>query len=225
VTASARKRRFARSKIRSARLVASLVRRPILVRSAPWSCHTYRPILNLAARAGVRGAKSRKASAVVVPVGHVMRKVIVIIASGLMVAACSSSIIPQSPQKTALRFESVPAGAQVKVAGQTCRTPCELTLEVAELSATFARKGYQPQTVAVHSERSPALAPPRFASNPVHADLMPVGASARKRPTHEPSVAAAHPRGPVSADATASSNAPEATPQSNSAGWSPGDVQ
>jgi hypothetical protein len=122
-------------------------------------------------------------------------------------------------------FESVPPGADVKVSGQTCRTPCELKLEVAELSATFALKGYQPQTLAVHSETSPVLSPPRFAPNPVHADLRPLGASARRRSRHETPVAAANPRGAVSAEVTASSNAPEATAPANTAGWSTGDVQ
>jgi hypothetical protein len=34
--------------------------------------------------------------------------------------------LKSSPAKTALRFESVPPGAVVKVSGQSCRTPCEL---------------------------------------------------------------------------------------------------
>ena len=64
----------------------------------------------------------------------------------------SLDFLKSSPANTALRFESVPPGAEVKVSGQTCRTPCELTLQVAELSATFTRRGYQPQTISVHSE-------------------------------------------------------------------------
>ena len=45
----------------------------------------------------------------------------------------------------AVRFESEPAGAEVKTpSGQSCRTPCELTIQVApELSVTFALAGYQ----------------------------------------------------------------------------------
>jgi hypothetical protein len=96
-----------------------------------------------------------------------MSKVVAIVVCGLTVAACSASIpdfLKSSPSKSALRFESVPPGAEVKAAGQTCRTPCELTLEVAEVSATFAHKGYQPQTVSVRSETSglffcPAVCP------------------------------------------------------------------
>ena len=139
-----------------------------------------------------------------------MSKVIGFVVCGFTLAACSGSpldLLKSSPATTALRFESVPPGADVKVSGQTCRTPCELKLEVAELSATFALKGYQPQTVAVHSERSPLFAA-QFAPNPVHAELRPVGTSAKRQLTNETPVATATPRGAVSADVTPSSNAP-----------------
>ena len=157
-----------------------------------------------------------------------MSKVVAIVVCGLTVAACSASIpdfLKSSPSKSALRFESVPPGAEVKAAGQTCRTPCELTLEVAEVSATFAYKGYQPQTVSVRSETSGLFSAPRFVPDPVHADLLPVGASAKRQQRKETPVAAANPRGPLSAEATASSNAPEAAAPTNSAGWSPGDIK
>src|SRR3954470_3902391 len=110
-----------------------------------------------------------------------MIKVIGLVVCGFTLAACSGSaldFLKSSPATTALRFESVPAGAQVKVSGQTCRTPCELKLEIAELSATFALKGYEPQTVAVHSDKS-LLSPPQFKPNPVHAELTHVRPSAR----------------------------------------------
>jgi hypothetical protein len=133
-----------------------------------------------------------------------MRKVIGFVVCGFTLAACSGSaldFLKSSPATTALRFESVPPGAEVKVSGQTCRTPCELKLEMAELSATFALKGYQPQTVAVHSEKS-LLSPPKFTPNPVHAELRRVGASARKQLRDETPVATANPRESVSAEAT-----------------------
>ena len=139
-----------------------------------------------------------------------MSKVLAVLACGLSVAACSASapdFLKSSPQKTALRFESVPTGAEVKVSGQSCRTPCELTLDVAELSATFAHKGYQPETITVRSEKS-VFAPPQFAPNPVHADLQPVGASAKRQQRKETPVAAENPPAPVSADATVPSNTP-----------------
>ena len=152
-----------------------------------------------------------------------MSKVIAVVVCGLSVAACSASIpdfLKSSPPKAALRFESVPTGAEVKVSGQSCRTPCELTLDVAELSATFSHKGYQPQTIAVRSESESFLAAPRFVPNPVHADLQRVGASAKRQQRKETPVAAENPTGPTSVEATASSNGP-----ANSAGWSYGDVK
>lgn len=136
---------------------------------------------------------------------YVMSKVIGFVLCGSALAACSGSpldFLKSSPATTALRFESVPPGAEVKVAGKTCRTPCELKLEATEHSATFALKGYQSQTVAVHSEKSQLLSPPQFTPNPVHAELSRVGASARRQLRNETPVAAANPREAVSAEAT-----------------------
>ena len=138
-----------------------------------------------------------------------MSRVIVFVACGFTLAACSASIpgldfLKSSPEKTTLRFESVPPGAQVKVSGQTCRTPCALTLEVAELSVTFTRKGYQQQTVSVHSEGG-VFSAAQFTPNPVHADLLPVGASAKRQT----------PPAPMSAD----SSAPEAASPTSNATW------
>jgi hypothetical protein len=119
-----------------------------------------------------------------------MRRVIGFVVCGFTLAACSASIpgldfLKSSPEKTTLRFESVPPGAQVKVSGQTCRTPCALTLEVAELSVTFTRKGYQQQTVSVRSEGG-VFSAAQFTPNPVHADLLPVGASAKRQAASAP---------------------------------------
>jgi hypothetical protein len=163
-----------------------------------------------------------------------MREVIAVAACGFTVAACSLSVpsfdfLKSSPPTAALRFESAPAGAEVKAAGKTCRTPCELTLELAERSVTFTHKGYQPQTITVRSETSGDFSAPQFVPNPVHADLQPVGRSAKRRQTP---VVAAHPDKPTnsvpapakpdSADVTASANTPEVTAPANSAA---GDVK
>ena len=148
-----------------------------------------------------------------------MSRLIGFVVCGFTLAACSASVpgldfLKSSPAKTALRFESVPPGAVVKVSGQSCRTPCELKLEVAELSATFALKGYQPQTVAVHTESSPVLSPPRFAPNPVRADLLPSAASARVREKVAAEGGQTTPT-PMSAD----SSAPEATEPTTNPTW------
>jgi hypothetical protein len=119
-----------------------------------------------------------------------MSRVIAIVACGFSLAACSASMpslnfLSSSPPTEALRFESDPPGAEVKTsAGQNCRTPCELTLQVApELSATFALNGYQPQTISVRSEGGSTFSSPKFAPNPVYAELKhaQVAPAAKKR--------------------------------------------
>ena len=148
-----------------------------------------------------------------------MSKVIWFVVCGFTLAACSGSaldFLKSSPATTALRFESVPPGAEVKVSGQTCRTPCELKLEVAELSATFALKGYQPQTVAVYTESSPVLSPPRFVPNPVHADLLQAAASANNRVREK---VAAEGRQTTPTPMSADSSAPHATVPTSNPSW------
>jgi|SRR5271166_666818 len=142
-----------------------------------------------------------------------MTRVIAVVACGFTVAACSAmpslDFLKSSPPTAALRFESEPPGAEVKASGQTCHTPCELTVQVTpELPATFALKGYQPQTISVRSETGGVFSAPRLTPNPVHADLRPVplAASAKKRIKKKPPVADSHENSPVPA-----SGAPEAT--------------
>ena len=155
-----------------------------------------------------------------------MSRVIAVVACGFTLAACSASVpsldfLKSSSSTAALRFESVPPGAQVKVSGQSCRTPCELTLEVSEISATFTRKGYQPQTISVQSEGG-VLSAARFVPNPVHADLRPVVASNR---TGKELAAAAANRS-ASADVPAPSPDPEFTAGiGNNTAWTPGDIK
>jgi hypothetical protein len=157
-----------------------------------------------------------------------LSRVIAVLACGLTVAACSAipslDFLKSSPPTAALRFESEPPGAEVKASGQTCHTPCELTVQVTpELPATFALKGYQPETISVRSETSGVFSAPRFAPNPVHADLRPIppAASAKKRIKRKTPVAASHENSPGPA-----SSAPEATvPANNTASPPPPDVK
>jgi hypothetical protein len=159
-----------------------------------------------------------------------MSRVIAFVACGFTLAACSASVpsldfLKSSPSTAALRFESVPPGAQVKVSGQSCRTPCELTVEVSEISATFTHKGYQPQTISVHLEEG-VLSAARFIPNPVHADLRPVVAS--KHTGKELGAAAANRS--ASASASADPSAPSSDPEftagiGNNTAWNPGDIK
>ncbi len=170
---------------------------------------------------------------------QIMSRVIAVVACGFTVAACSASMpslnfLSSSPPTEALRLESEPPGAEVKTSsGQTCRTPCELTLQVApELSATFALNGYQPQTVSVRSEASSGLGSPRFAPNPVYVELRaaPVAPPVKKRIKKKPVVAAKSANSPVasaappapppmSASVPAASPAPEAAASATNYPW------
>ncbi len=118
-----------------------------------------------------------------------MRRVLVIAASTFALGACSNLSLPSfempsmtpTPAASTLEFVSEPAGADVKTStGQTCRTPCALSVAANDLTATFTLNGYQPQTVAVRLTMSDEgrdpntgqVAPPRMTPNPVYAELM-----------------------------------------------------
>ena len=82
---------------------------------------------------------------------------------GLGLAACSSSqAIPgldafkPKPTTTALPIQSNPDGADAQSSlGGTCRTPCTMAIATAgDFTLSFARDGYEPQTVTVHSTMS-----------------------------------------------------------------------
>lgn len=115
-----------------------------------------------------------------------MSRVIAAVACGLILAACSMSMpsldfFRSSPPTEVLRIESEPPGADARTAeGQSCRTPCELTVPATgEVAISFALQGYQPQTINVRSQAPPAAsyaeqAPPaRLQPNPVYAELTP----------------------------------------------------
>ena len=81
------------------------------------------------------------------------------VACGLALAACSMSMpsldfFKSSPTTEVLRIESEPPGADARTSqGQTCRTPCELTVPTDnELAVTVQMSGYQPQTMPVRAD-------------------------------------------------------------------------
>jgi hypothetical protein len=146
-----------------------------------------------------------------------MRRVIVLTASGLMLAACSATMpsldfLKSAPQAETLAIESEPPGAEAKTSlGQICRTPCQLAVQPgSEFSVTLALSGYQAQTVSVRPEADGAGAAPQLAPNPVHVNLQRV-APAKKpvakrnapvataaRPAAPPPMASAAPQSPPS---------------------------
>ena len=119
----------------------------------------------------------------------IMRRVLVIAAASIALGACTNFSLPSfempsmtpTPAASTVEFESEPAGADVKTStGQTCRTPCALSVAATDLTATFTLNGYQAQSIPVRMATSSEgrdpntgqVAPPRMTPNPVYAELM-----------------------------------------------------
>jgi hypothetical protein len=111
-----------------------------------------------------------------------MGRVIAIVACGFGLAACSSNLpslnfFRSEPPTELLRIASEPPGADARTSqGQSCRTPCELTVQIADLTVTVALDGYEPQTIAVSPDagtNAQANTPPggRLSPNPILAEL------------------------------------------------------
>lgn len=122
--------------------------------------------------------------------------------SGSMPEWMSSTSQPAGPQMHALRFESDPPGAEVRtIKGETCQTPCALTVPTENQSVSFAKEGFEPQTVQVIA-REPAdqsyfssmfSSPPRIlAPDPVQVVMISVPPPPPlPRPKHHKSVSRA----------------------------------
>ena len=129
-----------------------------------------------------------------------MSRIIAVMASGFMLAACSVTMpslsldfMKSAPQDETLAIESEPPAAEAKTSlGQSCRTPCQLRVQPgSEFSVTLTLNGYQPQTVSVRPKADDASAAPRLAPNPVHADLQAVAPPKKPVPKKKKPVAAA----------------------------------
>jgi hypothetical protein len=141
-----------------------------------------------------------------------MSRIIAIAACGFALAACSMSMpsldfIRSGPPTEVLRIESEPPGADARTAlGETCRTPCELTVpSTADTAVTFALNGYQPLTVPVRTDGASA----RLQPNPVYAELQPM---APARPGRKGTGAKKKAAGKRAPSATSQNQAPAAEP-------------
>ena len=170
----------------------------------------------------------------------IMRRVFVVAASTLALAACADmpkmpdfsmpnmgSTFSTPPVTTTLEFESEPSGAEVRTStGQTCRTPCSLSVAAADFSATFSAPGYQPQSVPVRMIASDeGIDPmtgqtprPRLSPNPVYAELVaaprrPAPATANPAARQKPK-ATAKPKPKPAASAEPMTATPSAQPSS-----------
>jgi len=99
----------------------------------------------------------------------------------------SMDIFKSTPPTEVLRVESEPPGADARTSqGQSCRTPCELTVQSGgEMTVSFALNGYQPQTVQVRPDVAPTSYSDsgtggRLQPNPVYAELQSVKPAKKK---------------------------------------------
>jgi len=83
---------------------------------------------------------------------RVVLSVVVAAVAGVSLTGCSSALSSNSSseQLQALKFESDPPGAEIRTSkGQTCATPCELSVPSREQLVTITKNYYLPQTVQV----------------------------------------------------------------------------
>jgi len=144
-------------------------------------------------------------------------RVIAAVACGLALAACSMSMpsfdfFRSGPATEILRIESEPPGADARTSqGQTCRTPCELTVPLeGDLAVTVQMTGYQPQTLPVRPEGRGNDS--RLQPNPVYVELQPAAPVRPARP-------APAPKKKTSAATPPRSQTQAAAPVSNSGGY------
>jgi hypothetical protein len=145
--------------------------------------------------------------------------VVVAAVAGVSLTGCSSALSsnPSSEQLQALKFESDPLGAEVRTTqGQTCKTPCELTLPSHEQPVTIAKDHYLPQDVQLTLGPQPDHSfwenpPPTLVPNPVRVVLQPVPKSVRHLGGHR-SVSRTHTAKAGPAPSAASSPFPPPPP-------------
>jgi hypothetical protein len=111
----------------------------------------------------------------------------------------SFDFLRSGPATEVLRIESEPPGADARTSqGQTCRTPCELTVPSdGELAVTVQLTGYQQQTLPI---RADGRGDNRLQPNPVYVELQPAAPIKPAKPAPAPkkknSAAAAPPPAP-----------------------------
>jgi hypothetical protein len=155
--------------------------------------------------------------------GLIMRRVIAIAAAGLSLAGCSSfsmDYFKSAPPTMQVQIESNPPGADARTSlGQSCKTPCSVTLAVPEaggFTVSYAMPRFQPATVPVQIIREPGnlitAGTARPDPNPVVTELQPIGPPPRAHKTMRPKKPRA-PKGTAAAPAPDGSDAaPAAAP-------------
>jgi len=108
---------------------------------------------------------------------------------GISLTGCSSALSSNSlsEQRQTLNFESDPSGAEIRTTqGQTCITPCELTVPSQEQPVTITKNDYVQQTVQVTVGPQPDHSfwqnpPPTLVPNPIRIALQAVP---KPKPVH-----------------------------------------
>ncbi|KPF96714.1 PEGA domain-containing protein [Rhodopseudomonas palustris] len=132
-----------------------------------------------------------------------MRRFVVIAAAGLSLAGCSSlsfDAFKSAPPTATVQLETTPPGAEALASsGQSCKTPCSITVPGNDFSVTFSLDKFQPATVPVTVVVNPGdfttSATVTATPNPVVAELQPL------KPVRKPR--AKRPRAPKPAAAAA----------------------
>src|SRR5580692_12896936 len=115
-----------------------------------------------------------------------MHRVIAIAVAGLSLAGCSSfstDYFKSTPPTMQVQIESNPPGADARTSlGQSCKTPCSVTLPVpdsAGFTVSYAMAKFQPANVPVQVVKVPGdlftSGTAKTDPNPVVAELQPAG--------------------------------------------------
>ncbi len=135
-----------------------------------------------------------------------------------MLAMCVTGVARAESSTQILQFETVPPGALVRTTGgQTCRTPCSLTvplaMPLAAQSVIFSMNGYTPQTVPLDLHQDNPFSPVVYAPNPVmvtlQAEPKPVIPKPKSRKAHAQAKVTTK---PTAAPALKQDNAPPPPP-------------
>jgi hypothetical protein len=120
-----------------------------------------------------------------------MSRIVAAVGCGFALAACSMSMpsldfFKAAPTTEVLRIESEPPGADARTSqGQTCRTPCELSVPTDnELAVTVQMSGFQPQTLPVRVDGKGGDT--RLQPNPLYVELQPAAPVKPAKPAPAP---------------------------------------
>jgi hypothetical protein len=149
-----------------------------------------------------------------------MRRVLVLAATGVALAGCSSFSLPSmdfftpAPPVVTLQLDSRPAGATAMTStGASCRTPCAVQVAAAPgLTVTYTLDRHLPQTLTLQTVQHQGPAAPDgsaaivtdFEPNPAFAELQPA-TPPRKMHKPPPKKRVARPSAPAGTQSSSSS--------------------